>query len=122
MNQTGSTNPRHESELRARIAAGSRDVADYLEHATFLRSASHFEEAVGIYQHGLRCDLPNADKARLAWELGDLFDKVMDRSAEAMTLASPRRRSQSSTGISRPRCATPCMPVAPQRRAAQERG
>jgi tetratricopeptide (TPR) repeat protein len=88
MNRRESVPPAREAELRARIATGSRDVSDYMELANLLRAASRFEEAADIFQHGLQRDFSNGDKARLAWELGDLFDKVMNRSAEAVTLAA----------------------------------
>lgn len=87
MTRTGPAQPQREGELRARIAAGSRDVSDYLELASLLRAAARFQEAADIFQHGLQRDFPSGDKARLAWELGDLFDKVMDRSDDAVTLA-----------------------------------
>ena len=64
------TEPRNERELRVRIAAGSRDVADYVELANLLKAVSRFQEAAGIYEQALRLDLPNIDKARFAWELG----------------------------------------------------
>jgi Tetratricopeptide repeat len=72
-----------ESQLRAPIAAGSRDIGDYLQLATHLKDPSRFQEAAEIYEQGLRLNLDHIDQARLAWELGDLLDKV-GRSAEAV--------------------------------------
>ena len=62
MNRTGSAEPTVD-ELHARIAAGSRDVTDYLELANLLRAAPRFQKAAGIYEHGLQRDFPSADKA-----------------------------------------------------------
>jgi tetratricopeptide (TPR) repeat protein len=76
-----------EADLRARIAAGSLEASDYLDLANLLKAASRFEEAAGIYHEALQRQLPNKQKARLVWELGELLDVAMNRSAEAVTLA-----------------------------------
>ncbi len=87
MNETQSEEYPREADLRARIAAGSPEAADYLELGNLLKSVSRFDEAAGIYHEALRRQLPNKEKARLAWELGELLDGVMNRSVEAVMLA-----------------------------------
>lgn len=76
-----------EADLRARLATGSAGAGDYLDLANLMKSASRFEEAASIYEEGLRRQIPNKEKARLAWELGELLDVVLNRSADAVTLA-----------------------------------
>lgn len=87
MNETEPEERPREADLRARVAAGSPEAADYLELGNLLKSASRFEEAAGIYHEALRLHLPSKEKARLAWELGELLDGVMNRGQEAVTLA-----------------------------------
>ena len=58
--RASSPNPAlNEATLRARIAAGSRDAADYLDLGALLAKASHFAEAASILEKGLQLDLRN---------------------------------------------------------------
>jgi tetratricopeptide (TPR) repeat protein len=76
-----------EPELRARIAAGSREATDYLELANLLANGSRFQEATSIYELGLRLDFPNVEKARFAWELGSILETRIGARADARSFA-----------------------------------
>lgn len=91
-----------EPELRARIAAGSRDATDYLALADLLKETSRFQEAAHIYEQALEIDLRNVDKARFAWELGSLIETgKMGRRADARSYADRALALLSDEGESR---------------------
>lgn len=69
--------------LRARIAAGSRDVDDYLELADLLQGVSRWDEALRIYEQARGLGLQNVAKAKLTVRLGSLHQNRMDRKAAA---------------------------------------
>jgi len=75
-----------EPELRARIAAGSRHATDHLALADLLKENSRFEEAAQVYEQGLAVELSDVEKARLAWELSAMLDR-MGRGREAVSAA-----------------------------------
>lgn len=87
MNQGKSEESLGEPELRARIAAGSRDPEDYLELADLLKSGLGFREAMELYERSLNLNLSTIANARFAWELGNLLCVVEGRNTEATALA-----------------------------------
>jgi tetratricopeptide (TPR) repeat protein len=85
---TGSSAERSEAELRRAIAAGSRDVDDYLGLANLLKSEARNVEARETYQAALRLGLPAKSAARVGWELGEVLQAIGGRRVELVTLAS----------------------------------
>ena len=78
---------RSEPELRACIAGGSPNADDYLELAELVKATSRFQEAAQVYEQALSLDLEHVDKARVAWELGSLFETTLGQRASARTMA-----------------------------------
>jgi tetratricopeptide (TPR) repeat protein len=67
--------PVTEQALRGRLGTGYVTVDDYLELAGLLTRGSRFQDAVEIYQDGLRqLKFTNAERARLAYQLGALLE------------------------------------------------
>lgn len=86
MTQTKPDERPSEAELRARLAAGSKDADDYFQLADLLKGASRYEEAVQIYEQALTLEVSKIEKAKFAWALGELREAMGD-SAGAARLA-----------------------------------
>jgi tetratricopeptide (TPR) repeat protein len=86
MTQTKPDERPSEAELRARLAAGSRDAEDYIELTNLLKEASRYEEAVQIYEQALTLEVSKIEKAKFAWALGEVHE-AMGNSADAARLA-----------------------------------
>jgi tetratricopeptide (TPR) repeat protein len=85
--EPGAADRPSESELRRRIAAGSRDAHDYLELAELLKATLRFREAMELYQGAIALDFPKIARARFAWELGSLLHGVQRRGPEGVAKA-----------------------------------
>jgi hypothetical protein len=72
-----------EARLRARLAAGSRDVDDYLDLADLLQDAARWDEALEIYEQGRGRAVEKLTKAKVTVRLSLLHQNRMDRKAGA---------------------------------------
>jgi tetratricopeptide (TPR) repeat protein len=83
MTQTKPDDRPSEAELRARLAAGSKDADDYFHLADLLKGASRYEEAVQIYEQALTLEVSKIEKTKFAWALGELRGAMGDSTGAA---------------------------------------
>lgn len=87
MNQARSEEPLGEAALRARIAAGSEAVDDYLDLADLLRSDARDDEAIRVYEQALSLRLTKTQRAKVLNELGTPLCAEKGERDRARTLA-----------------------------------
>jgi MalT-like TPR region len=75
-----------ESELREKIAGGSRNPEDYLALAGILYSTTRLDESLGILREGSRLPFPNLPRAALLTSLGWNVIYVTNNWEESLSL------------------------------------